>query len=60
MLIVTKVELEIPDPDMYLLLEKGMRGGVSYISKGYNNANIKYLKSYDPKQKWKRILFIIE
>ena len=51
MLIVTKVELEIPDPDMYLLLEKGMRGGVSYISKGYNNPNIKYLKSYDPKQK---------
>ena len=51
MLNVTKFEFEQPDPDMYLLLEKGMRGSVSYISKGYSNANIKYLKPYDPKQK---------
>ena len=33
MLNMTKVDHElIPDPDMYLLFEKGMRGGVSYIS----------------------------
>ena len=33
MLNVTKVELElIPDYEMCILLEKGMRGGVSYIS----------------------------
>ena len=31
---MTKVELELAsDADMYLLFEKGMRGGVSYISK---------------------------
>ena len=29
---MTKVELElIPDPDMSIFLEKGMRGGASYI-----------------------------
>ena len=31
---MTKVELELAsDADMYLLFEKDMRGGVSYISK---------------------------
>ena len=30
---MTKVELDlISDPDMYIFFEKGMRGGVSYIS----------------------------
>ena len=36
MLNMAKVELElIPDPDMYFLFEKGMKSGVSYISKRY-------------------------
>ena len=35
------------DADMYLLFEKGMRGGVSYISKGYSKANNKNLKYHD-------------
>ena len=49
MLNMTKVELElIPDPDIYLFFEEGMRGGVSYIHKGYSTANNKSLKSYDP------------
>ena len=46
----TKIKLElIPDPDMYMLFEKGTRGGISYISNRYSEANNKYLKSYDPK-----------
>ena len=50
-IVASKIELEpISDADMYLFFEKGMRGGVSYISKRYSKANNKYLKSYNPKQ----------
>ena len=46
MLNITKVELElISDAYMYLLFEKGMRGGVSCICKRYSKANNDYLKS---------------
>ena len=59
MLNVTKVELElITDPDMYMFFEKGMRCGVSYISNRYSKANNKYLKSYDPKQESKHIIYL--
>ena len=59
MLNMTKVELElIPDPDMYIFFEKGTRGGVSYISNRYSKANNKYLKSYDPKQESKHIIYL--
>ena len=54
---MTKVELElITDPDMYIFFEKGMRGGVSYISNRYSKVNDKYFNSYDPKQESKRII----
>ena len=57
MLNVTKVELElISDLDMYIFFEKGMRGGVSYISNRSSKVNNKYLKSYDPKQESKHII----
>ena len=56
MLNMTKVEHGlISDAGMYLFLEKGMRGRVCCISKRYNNANNKSLKSYDPKQQSKHI-----
>ena len=59
MLNMTKVKLElISDPDMYIFFEKGMRSGVSYISNRYSKANKKYLKSYDPKQKSKHIIYL--
>ena len=41
-----------------MFFEKGMRGGVSYISKSYSKANNKYLKSYDPKQESKHIIYL--
>ena len=42
---MTKVKFElISDSDMYLFFEKGMRGGVSYISKRHSKANNNYLK----------------
>ena len=46
MLNMRKVELElIQDPEIYIVFEKGMTGGVFYISNRYSNANNKYLKS---------------
>ena len=52
MLNMTEVEFElISDADLYLFFEKGMRGGISYISKKYGKANNMYLRCYDPKQK---------
>ena len=54
---MTKVKLDfIPDPDMFF--EKGTRGGVSNISNRYSKANNKYLKSYDPKQELKHIIYL--
>ena len=59
MLNMTKIKLElISDTDMYIFLEKGMRGGVFYISNRYSKANNKYLKSYDPKQESKFIIYL--
>ena len=59
MLKMTKVVLElIPDPDMYILFEKGTRRGISYVSNRYSKANNKYLKSNDPKQESKQIIYL--
>ena len=55
----TKVQLEfISDPDMFIFFEKGMKGGVSYISYRYSKANNKYWKSYDPKQESKHVIYL--
>ena len=59
MLNMTKVELElIPDPDMYIFFGKGARGGVSYIFNRNSKVNSKYLKSCDPKQESKHIIYL--
>ena len=50
MLKMTDVKLEkISDIDKYLFIEKGLRGGISYIAKRYAKANNKYMNDYDPK-----------
>ena len=57
MLNMSKVKLGlISDPNMYILFEKGMKGGVSYISNRYSKAKNKYLKSYEPKHESKHII----
>ena len=56
---MTKIKFElITDPDMYIFFEKGTRGGNSYIPNRYSKANNKYLKSYNPKQESKHIIFL--
>ena len=51
MLKITEVEIDlISDPDMYLMVEKGIRGGISTITKRYAKANNKYIKDYDKGQ----------
>ena len=56
---MTGVKLEkIFDIDMYLFIEKGLRGGISYIAKRYAKANNKYMKDYDPKKPSKFITYL--
>ena len=51
MLKMTGIKLEkISNIDQYLFIEKGTRGGVSYIAKRYAKANNKYMNDYDPEK----------
>ncbi len=59
MLKFTGIELDlISDQDMYLMIEKGIRGGVSSIMKRYSKANHKYLDDYDPEKPSQHILYL--
>jgi len=45
----TKVELDlIEEEDMYLMVESGIRGGISTISNRYSRANNPHVEGYDP------------
>ena len=48
---MTEVELELlTNPDMYLFIEEGLRGGISMISNRFSKANNPYVPDYDPTQ----------
>ena len=47
--------LEIDKP---LFIEKGLRGGISYISKRFAKANNKYMNDYNPKKPSKFITYL--
>ena len=58
MLKMTNMRLEkFVNIDMYLLIEKGLTAGISYIAKGYAKANNKYMKNY-PKKPSKFITYL--
>ena len=59
MLLYTNVELElITDVDMYLIVENGIRGGISMISQKFAKANNAYLEDYDPVQPNSHIMYL--
>ena len=59
MLKMTKINLElITDIDMQLFIEKGLRGGISYIAHRHAEANNKYIKNYDPDKPSSYIMYL--
>ena len=59
MLKMTDIKLELmADIDMFQFIEKGMRGGTSYIANRYGEVNNKYMKTYNEKAPSKYIMYL--
>ena len=55
----TGVELELlTDIDMHLFVERGMRGGISMVSKRHAKANNPQVPGYDPSKPNKHIMYL--
>ena len=59
MLKMTKINLELlSNVDMLLMIEKGIRGGISIISNRYGKANNKYMKDFNKKELIKFLMYL--
>ena len=59
MLKITEIKLELlEDVDMLLMIEKGIRGGISNAFKRYAKANNKFMKDFDPVEKSSFIVYL--
>ena len=59
MLKMTNIKLELMvDIDMFQFIERGMRGGISYIANRYSKANNKYMKNYNNQLPKKYIVYL--
>ena len=59
MLRMSDIKLEkISDIDKYLFIEKGLKGGISYVAKRYAKASNKYMNDYNPKKPSTFILYL--
>ena len=58
--VITKVQLELlSDPDMLLMIESGIRGGIATISQGHAKANNEYMATeFDPAEESKFISYL--
>ena len=58
---MTDIQLELlSDPDMLLMFEKGIRGGISMISNRYGKANNKYMRKGFNRNKLKKYLMYLD
>ena len=54
-----KVNLDlISDIDQQRFIEKGMRGGISYIAHRHAEANNKYMEIFDPEKESSYIMYL--
>ena len=58
---MTRIKLkQISEIYMYLFIEKGLRGRISYICKRYSEANNEFVKNHDPGKPTKHISYLDE
>ena len=56
---MTNVQLELTtDTNTFQFIEKGMRGGISYIANRHGEANNKYMTGYDPQKASLHIMYL--